>query len=319
LLVNIVVGSMRDPHFNGKRIAVLMTIFNGIHWFDEQLISILNQENVDITVFVSVDKSSDGSEILIDEWASNDSRIKVLPHGHYFGGAAPNFFRLLSEVDFSKFDYVSLSDHDDIWDSKKLNAAIESLNTENAAAYSSSALAFWDSGRTAFINKSQRQVRWDYFFEAAGPGCTYVFTKSLALALQQLLITKPNAAYQVGLHDWFIYAFARANGYSWIIDSQSWLSYRQHASNQVGMNSGFKAFMHRAKKVSSGWALSQSILLADLLDERDDLFVKTWVSGNSWGLVRLAMHSWQCRRRLRDKFLFFCSCLYMALIGGLRS
>jgi len=310
---------MPHTYLSKPEIVVLLAAYNGISWLPEQLNTILNQVDVDVTIFISVDKSTDGSEQLIDEWAARDSRIKVLPHGIRFGGAAPNFLRLLKEVDLSSFDFVSLADQDDIWVDNKFNAAVQLLGSNNADSYSSNALAFWDSGRTAFINKSQPQVRWDYFFEAAGPGCTYVFTKSLALALQQLLIAKPNAAYQVGLHDWFIYAFARANGYSWIIDSQSWLSYRQHASNQVGMNSGFKAFMHRAKKVSSGWALSQSILLADLLDERDDLFVKTWVSGNSWGLVRLAMHSWQCRRRLRDKFLFFCSCLYMALIGGLRS
>jgi rhamnosyltransferase len=301
------------------RIVVLMAVYNGVRWLPEQLNTILNQAGVHVTIFVSVDQSTDGSEQLIDEWAIRDSRIKVLPHGQRFGGAAPNFLRLLKEVDLSPFNFVSLADQDDIWDPNKLSAAIQLLESKKAEAYSSNAMAFWEGGRTAFINKSQAQVQWDYFFEAAGPGCTYVFAKSLALALQQLLIAKPNAGHQVGLHDWFIYAFARANGYAWVIDSRSWLSYRQHASNQVGMNSGFKAFMHRAKKVSSGWALSQSILLADLLDRRDDPFVKIWVSGNSWGLVRLAMHSWQCRRRLRDKFLFFCSCLYMALIGGVRS
>ena len=224
--------------------------------------------------------------------------------------------RILCEVDFSSFDYVSLANHDDLWDRNKLNSAIELLQVQNAAAYLSNAFAFWKSGKTAFINKSQSQVKWDYFFEAAGPGCTYVLTRELAQFIQQLFIAKPKALSRVGLHDWFIYAFARSNGFKWIIDGRPWISYRQHASNQVGMNSGFRAFIHRIKKVSSGWALSQSILLANLLDMRNDLFVKIWSSGNSWGLLRLYMHSWQCRGRLRDKFLFFFSCIYMVLISG---
>jgi rhamnosyltransferase len=307
-------GSSQPP-----RVAVLLTVFNGVRWLREQLDSILNQVNVDLTIYISVDQSTDTSELFVDGRATKDSRIQVLPHGFHFGGAAPNFLRLFREVDLSTFDYVSLSDQDDIWDLDKLSAAIALLEANSADAYSSNALAFWESGRTAFINKSQPQVQWDFYFEAAGPGCTYVLTKQLASAIQDLLRTQSDLSQKVGLHDWFIYAYARANGYHWVIDSQSYIQYRQHAFNQVGMNSGWKAFIHRAKKVSSGWALSQSILLADLLERGNEPFVKIWVSGSSKGLVHLAFYSWQCRRRLRDKFLFFFSCLYMALLGGIRS
>lgn len=301
------------------RIAVLLAVFNGVKWLPEQLNSILSQKDVDVAVFVSVDRSSDGSECWIDNFAAKESRIKVLPHGFQFGGAAPNFLRLLREVDLDSYDYVSLSDQDDIWGSKKLDAAITLLRASKVDAYSSNALAFWQNGKTAFINKSQSQVKWDYFFEAAGPGCTYLISQRLAVAIQNLLKAKSDLAQKIGLHDWFIYAYARANGYRWIIDHQSYIHYRQHDSNQVGMNSGWKAFLHRAKKVSSGWALSQSILIANLLNKQNEPFVKKWSSGNSMGLMYLALHSWQCRRRLRDKSLFFFSCIYMALIGGVRS
>lgn len=301
------------------KVAVILAAFNGFIWLPEQLSTILGQDKVEITIFVSVDKSIDGTEGLIDEWMLMDARVQVLPHGSHFGGAASNFLRLISDVDFSEFDYVSLSDQDDIWLSEKLNAAIQLLQSTSAAAYSSNALAFWDDGRTAFINKSQSQVKWDYLFEAAGPGCTYVLTKNLALSIQNLLKVKADLTKNIGLHDWFIYAYARANGFRWIIDHQSYIRYRQHDSNQVGMNLGRRAFMHRVYKVSSGWALSQSILIADLLDKQDDPFVKKWSSGSSIGLVLLACHSWQCRRRLRDKILFFFSCIFMALLGGVRS
>lgn len=301
------------------RIAVLLAVFNGVKWLPEQLHSILNQVRVDVTIFVSVDSSADGSEEWIDDLAINESRIKVLSHASQFGGAAPNFLRLLREVNFYGYDYVSLADQDDIWDSKKLDAAVTLLKASKVDAYSSNALAFWQNGKTAFINKSQPQVKWDYFFEAAGPGCTYVISWKLALAIQNLLRVKSDLAQRIGLHDWFIYAYARVNGFRWIIDHQSYIRYRQHNSNQVGMNLGWRAFMHRVYKVSSGWALSQSILIADLLDKQDDPFVKKWSSGSSIGLVLLACHSWQCRRRLRDKILFFFSCIFMALLGGVRS
>jgi len=298
-------------------VAVLLAIFNGIQHLQEQLESILKQENVAVEVFVSVDVSSDGSEQWIEEKALSDARIHVLSHGQRFGGAAPNFFRLIREVDFSSFDYLSLADQDDIWLPQKLSAGIEMLKKSKADAYSSNALAFWADGKEALIDKAQAQVQWDYLFEAAGPGCTYILTQRLALALQVILFNKPKDSQAIGLHDWFIYAFARASGYLWVIDHAAWIRYRQHAKNQVGVNSGIKAFMHRAHKVTSGWALSQSILIAQFIGSGNTPFVKSWSSGKPLALLKLAFHSWQCRRRLKDKTLFFFSCLLMAAKGGI--
>jgi rhamnosyltransferase len=47
-------------------IAVLLAAFNGTPWLKEQVDSILAQENVDLTLFISVDQSSDGTEALVD-------------------------------------------------------------------------------------------------------------------------------------------------------------------------------------------------------------------------------------------------------------
>ena len=54
--------------------AVLLAIFNGVQYLQEQLESILNQEHVAVEVFVSVDASSDGSEQWIEEW--KDGRME---------------------------------------------------------------------------------------------------------------------------------------------------------------------------------------------------------------------------------------------------
>ena len=167
-------------------IAVCLTSYNGVPWLYEQIDSIHNQSGVALTVFISVDVSSDGTEKWIDQAAGRDSRIKVLPHGRHFGGAAQNFFRLLHDVNLSEFDYVSFSDQDDIWLPNKLLRAHQMLSKTNADAYSSNVLAFWPNGREILIEKSQPQVKWDFLFEAAGPGCTYVMKKELACAIQDL-------------------------------------------------------------------------------------------------------------------------------------
>jgi rhamnosyltransferase len=87
-------------------------------------------------------------------------------------------------------------------------------------AYSSNVTAFWPDGTTHVLNKAQPQVTWDYLFEAAGPGCTYVFSKRLASQLKRVLYDNWDVIQSITLHDWFCYGYARANGYQWFIDSE---------------------------------------------------------------------------------------------------
>ena len=295
------------------KFAIFLAAFNGIDWLADQLDSILAQAGITVTVFVSVDQSTDGTEKWFEERAKVDSRIVLLPHGERFGGAARNFFRILRDVDLSDFDYVSFADQDDVWLPNKLLRAHEMLLNTGADAYSSNVTAFWPDGREVLIAKSQRQVRWDFLFEAAGPGCTYVMRKELACAIQDLVRSRWDEVQEVGLHDWFAYAFARANGYRWVIDDVPGMLYRQHENNQVGVNAGWRAFVHRADKVLSGWGLAQSALIARLVELNDDPFVVRWASGSRLGLLYLALHAGQCRRRVRDKFIFGLSCLVLSV------
>jgi rhamnosyltransferase len=304
-----------DPLFDfvKPKVLVLLAACNGTYWLPEQLDSILLQTATSVKIFISVDLSSDGTEKLVDLLAKKYANIVVLPHGECFGGAARNFFRLIRDVDFSGFDYVSFSDQDDIWLPNKLLRAHKVLSSTGADAYSSNVTAFWADGRKALIEKAQPQVQWDFLFEAAGPGCTYVMRKELACAVQGVVRSRWDEVQEIGLHDWFAYAFARANGYRWVIDVVPGMLYRQHENNQVGVNAGWRAFVHRAHKVLSGWGLAQSALIARLVGLDDNPFVVRWAGGSRFGLFYLALHAGQCRRRLRDKFIFGLSCLLLSV------
>lgn len=274
------------------------------------------QKGVQFTLFISVDASDDGTEVWVDTCAEVDSRIVVLPHGQSFGGAAENFFRLLREIDFSYYDYVSLADQDDIWLPDKLLRAHNELSRTNAHGYSSNVTAFWPDGRQTLIKKSQPQVRWDFLFESAGAGCTYVMKTELAYAIKKTLNKHSCAMQHVGggQHDWFIYAFARANHYVWIIDNFSGMLYRQHQNNSVGVNLGWKAFLYRTQVVLSGWGLKQSVIIANLVGLSDNNFLTRWKNGGKLGLFWLGLNAYKCRRRLCDKLLFAFSCLVLCFV-----
>jgi rhamnosyltransferase len=139
--------------------------------------------------------------------------------------------------------------------------------------------------------------------------------QKLAVEIQNALKQNRQTSMDVGLHDWFSYAFARAHGYRWLIDDFASLMYRQHDTNQVGVNSGWAAFVWRAHRVLNGWGLSQSRLIASLAGQAAHPFVRRWSGGSRLGLLALACEAHHCRRKPLDRVWFAVSCLALAVIG----
>lgn len=302
-----------SPPIQPPRVLVLLAAFNGTAFLPAQMASILNQQAVAVQVLLSIDRSTDGTEAWAAQLAQQDARVSVLPTGAVFGSAAPNFFRLLREADLAGFEYVALADQDDLWHPDKLAHACQQLRQTGAAGYSSNVTAFWPDGRERLIDKAQPQQSWDFLFEGPGPGCTFVLKQPLALALQAWVRTHAGQLQPVGFHDWLIYAWARAQGYSWTIDAHPFMRYRQHADNQIGANAGLRSLLLRARRIANGWGLGQASLIASLTGLDAHPFVAPWHQGQRLGLLRLALHARQCRRRRRDQVLFVLSCLWMVL------
>lgn len=294
-------------------VAVALAAYNGTAYIAEQVESILRQTGVAVTIFVSVDRSADGTEAWFQRLAQDERRVILLDTGQVFGGAAPNFFRLLREIDLTSFDYLSFADQDDIWPSDKLVRAHQQMVIESADGYSSNFIAFWPTGKKLLVNKAQPQRLWDYLFESAGPGCTYVMCRKLALALQKAARNQQEDLANLVFHDWFAYAFARANGYRWLIDKRPNLLYRQHGKNQFGVNAGAGPFLRRARQVISGEALAQAALIAQATCLPDDHRVKAVMDGGRWGLFRLAFMARHCRRKRSEQVYFFFSCMLSAI------
>lgn len=298
-----------------KRIAILLAAYNGAKYLQEQIDSILNQKDVEVTLFISVDPSTDGTEDFLEKTYGSYFQIIILENAGKFGGAAKNFFRLIRDVDFELFDYVAFADQDDIWYSDKLIRAVEMLTQTNSDGYSSNVLAFWEDGREQIVIKSQPQCQYDYLFEAAGPGCTYVMTQALASRIKSCIVKEWDNVQTVWLHDWFCYAYARANGFKWIIDEYPSMRYRQHSNNQVGVNKGLKAFSYRLKKVLFGGAMAQARDIACLIGIKETPFIKKWYSLTRFDFIRLSFYALQCRRKFKEKILFFVACLLLAIVG----
>lgn len=297
------------------KIVVLLAAYNGSSYLKSQINSLLEQKISSIKIYISLDLSNDDSLDLCQSYAIKNSNVALLPYGKRFGGAAKNFFCLFKSVDFSDYDYIALADQDDIWHLDKLSNAVKIIKEKNIDAYSSNVMAFWPDGREQFIDKAQSQREFDYLFEAAGPGCTYVLTRDLATKIKELLFHNPKANDFI-LHDWLIYAYARSHGYSWYIDPIPHMDYRQHHNNQVGVNNSFKSFLVRFKYVLLGGGLLQIKSLLCLLSDANPQF-KKWAPFGRIEIFNMLFKVNQFRRKPIERVYVFIT-LFIALIMGVK-
>ncbi|WP_164847097.1 glycosyltransferase [Neptunomonas marina] len=301
-------------------VAVLLAAFEGEVWIAEQVSSILDQQDVQVALYISVDPGQDGTLSWCQQLAERDSRVTLLPQQRA-GSAAANFLRLIRDVPAETADYVSFADQDDIWRPDKLIAGIKLLQISNASGYSSDVDAFWPDGRQQRIVKSQPQREYDYLCESPGPGCTFVLTKALYTALQGFVAQHQSALNTLHFHDWLIYAFARASGYQWVIDSESYMAYRQHANNEQGANVGVLHKLKRFKALLGGRWFGQMQLLAKLLADRDPAAqqVADAFARGRMGYWTLFCWAPKLRRAKFEQWVWAFACLLTVLLGPPRS
>lgn len=209
-----------------------MSTYNGEKYLEEQLNSILNQKNVSINILVRDDGSQDKTIDILNlfkkegklDWYSGNN---LKP--------ARSFLDLVKTS--KKYDYYAFSDQDDYWEENKIERAINQLeqsNSKNGKLYLS-CLKVVDSNLNlmykSFIPKNitlKNEMIKNY-----ATGCTMVFDDNL-----KKIINCSRGKY-VAMHDSFIYRLALIHHSYVYVDQESYICYRQHGSNVLGMTNGF--------------------------------------------------------------------------------
>ena len=283
------------------RVAVLMASYNGMNFISEQIQSIQKQSNINLDLIISVDKSPDDTYEYCKNLQYNN--LEVLEYGDSLG-CAKNFYKLIKNVDLKKYDYVSLADQDDIWHLDKLDNAIRALKKFNADGYSSNMSAFWPNGEEREILKHYKKKKYDFLFESAGAGCTFVLTQELALLIQDWLAKDKYNINEFDSHDWLIYAIARMNNMNWYYDKKSFISYRQHNHNVTGANIGLVAKFSRLKALfKGGWFNTNTNLLLQIFNDissHNEKLTYLRFMANPLNLIRVWYHS---------LFIYFLKCI----------
>ena len=111
-----------------------------------------------------------------------------------------------------------------------------------------------------------------------------------------------DALQDVRVHDWLIYAYARQAGWSWHIDSQSHMRYRQHTFNEVGANQGRAAALARWKQIRSGRYREDVVTIASRVG--DQSVVHAALRRLSlMDRLRLVLLARECRRAASEAML----------------
>lgn len=277
---------------------VAMATYNGRKWIAAQVNAILAQRNVRVHLVISDDHSSDGTYPWLQQLADRDERVTLLPLRQGRPGVAQNFFYAASQITVHAGEYLAFADQDDLWQPDKLAQQIELLELAGVAAVSSNVVAFNAAGMRRKICKDQPQRRWDYLFESAGPGSTFVLADQAAWVVQNFLYGSTEAKKEefdkegkarfdgaenaefgraesagfgrvesvllgrVALHDWFIYALVRSSKMRWLIDPRPHVFYRQHDSNHLGAGIGLRAAKTRLQELRSGFYREQFQVVA---------------------------------------------------------
>ena len=106
-----------------RNILVLMSTYNGEKYLKEQIDSILAQKNVEVTIRVRDDGSTDGTIRILEEYQKCG---KLNWYSSTNMGPAKSFLDLVYNAPL-KYDYYAFCDQDDYWKEDKLYKAIERL------------------------------------------------------------------------------------------------------------------------------------------------------------------------------------------------
>lgn len=218
-----------------KSCLVLMSTYNGEKYLKEQIESVLNQLNVDITLWVADDCSTDRTVDILKDYKTKFDNFNYFINEHN-KNFTYNFIDLLFKAQNQQFDYYAFCDQDDIWLPDKIYSAISKIeecipDNQNGIMYCSNQTlvdAQLNFIRMKFEKSPFFKNRYVHIFENIATGCTIVFDKAFK---DYACKYYPKNIY---LHDHYLFLLAMFTA-TCVYDEKSYIMYRQHENNLIGV------------------------------------------------------------------------------------
>lgn len=248
-------------------VAVLMSTYNGQRFLKEQIDSVLAQQNVYLTLFIRDDGSTDNTLQIIKLYGE---RITALCGKNI--GVGNSFMSILKSAG-QKFDYYAFCDQDDIWLPDKLYKGINNIYLyDGPVCYCSNQILVDSKGdkiRKRYIEKidtgymqilSMNQVT----------GCTMVWNRELQRILIDELRFPSSEVLKKRIHDVWVAMVASVTG-KLVYDSNSYILYRQHENNVVGVKKRSLFYEWKRKLNNPSLRNGRSSLAREIIEKYGDL------------------------------------------------
>ena len=209
--------------------SVAMAYYNGAKYIDEQIRSILaNMEDAD-ELIISVDDASDGSETILQNWAKNDPRIRIIKGPGK--GVVKNFENAIKHC---RGDIIFLSDQDDVWEKNKMTEIEHVFEDPKVMAVVHDAQIVDEKlsslNQTTFEWRDNKAGFWKNMKKNSYIGCCMAVRRS---ALKRILPIPDN----IWIHDQWIGLLAEQLGKVVFIE-EPLIYYRRHGGNVTELTHG---------------------------------------------------------------------------------
>lgn len=232
-------------------VCILLAHYNGAKYLKTQLNSLKWQNSVSVHIFISDACSSNDELNSLKDLIQNYVNVEII-FSNIRLSPCQNFFKLIDFVKNKNFDYYAFCDQDDIWSPNKLIYAINLLKADDSSFFCSDLISYSQEQRSAhFVEKNPGKANYDFLFQGASAGCTYVLTKKAMALLQKIdfpLIELENLS-----HDWLIYAICRSHGLKCTHSNVALVFYRQHLNNSWGSRRSLKGLLGKLSLIRNKW------------------------------------------------------------------
>ena len=216
---------------DNKKVAVIMSTYNGEKFIKEQLDSILNQTYKNLEVVVRDDGSKDKTVEIVKEYMKKYPNI-VLHEGENLG-FIKSFFELLT---LAEADYYAYADQDDVWMENKIELAVNSLNvlddTKPNMAFGNS--DYYDE-EMKFMSAGPKNKKVSFLkalFSCCGQGMTMTVNKKTR---DMIIDNTPKTCF---FHDWWTYLVCIGLG-NVAYDNVTTVKYRRRKENATSEGQGY--------------------------------------------------------------------------------
>lgn len=254
-------GTGVNKKMSNKKIAILMSTYNGECFLREQIESILHQNcSICFDLYVRDDGSTDRTQAILEEYAS--AGILKWYAGTNVGSAC-SFLKLLKKC--PGYNYYAFADQDDFWKPDKLKMGIRYLEgISYPMLYCSNAELVDEKLNTLNRLVYRKEPRTDFNTLACAGGllgCTMICNDALAK-----VIIDGDMPSKIVMHDFFCALVCLAIGGEILYDGEAYMKYRQHSNNVVGVSYGFiNIIKDRVREIISKPSVSIADQAAEVL------------------------------------------------------